>query len=100
MDRAGYLPLGIKPVRPHAHLRGCENMGSRPVQHLHITPYGHCLLCCEDYDERYVVGDLTVETVAEVLSGPRLAQLRRWIYGQEEAPDDFLCRRCVFARTP
>ncbi|MGH7960515.1 MAG: radical SAM/SPASM domain-containing protein, partial [Candidatus Binatia bacterium] len=100
MDRAGYLPLGVKSARPHAHLRGCENMGSRPIQHLHITPYGHCLLCCEDYDERYVVGDLTVETVAEVLAGPRLAQLRRWVYGQEEAPADFICRRCHFARTP
>jgi len=23
--------------------------------------------------------------------------LRRWTYGVEEAPDDFLCRQCEFA---
>jgi hypothetical protein len=26
-----------------------------------------------------------------------MARLRRWTYGVEEAPDDFLCRRCEFA---
>jgi hypothetical protein len=35
--------------------------------------------------------------VAEVLGGERIAQMRRWAYGVEDAPDDFLCRRCEFA---
>jgi hypothetical protein len=99
MDRAGRLPVGLKPPRPHARLCGCENVGSRPLQHLHITPRGKCVFCCEDYDERYVVGDLNTETVDEVLRGPELAKLRRWAYGQDEAPADFMCRRCVFARS-
>jgi hypothetical protein len=99
MDRAGRLPIGLKPPAPHARLCGCENLGSRPLQHLHITPQAKCLLCCEDYDEKYVVGDLTTQTVAEVLTGPELAKLRRWAYGQEEAPADFICRHCVFARS-
>ena len=83
---------------PHARLCGCDNVGSRPLEHLHITPYGKCVFCCEDYDENYVVGDLTAQTVGEVLGGPEIAQLRRWTYGQEDAPDDFICRRCIFAR--
>jgi hypothetical protein len=57
------------------------------------------VLCCEDYDEKYVVGDLTQETVAQVLTGDALAILRRWAYGLEDAPADFMCRKCVFART-
>ena len=99
MDRAGWLDVGLKPDAPKKQLAGCDNIGSRPLQHLHITPRGQCVLCCEDYDEKYVVGDLTKNTIAEVLEGPGLATMRRWVYGIEEAPDDFMCRDCVFART-
>lgn len=98
MDRAGWLDVGLKPPERKTKLRGCENVGSRPIEHLHVTPRGTCVLCCEDYDERYVVGDLTQSSIAEVLEGDAIAKLRRWIYGIEEAPDDFICRNCVFAR--
>jgi hypothetical protein len=98
MDRAGWLEIGLKPEEKKRHLRGCDNVGSRPLQHLHITPHGTCVLCCEDYDEKYVVGDLTTHTIAQVLEGPELAKMRRWTYGLEEAPEDFICRSCVFAR--
>ena len=99
MDRAGWLDVGLKPDAPKRQLAGCDNVGSRPLQHLHITPRGQCVLCCEDYDEKYVVGDLTRNTVAEVLEGPEIGTMRKWVYGIEEAPDDFMCRDCVFART-
>lgn len=98
MDRAGYLRVGLTPAKPPTRLAGCENIGSRPLQHLHITPHGQCVLCCEDYDEKYVVGDLTQSTVSEVLTGAALAQMRRWAYGIEDAPADFICRNCIYAR--
>jgi hypothetical protein len=28
-----------------------------------------------------------------------MALLRRWVYGVEEAPDDFICRQCIYALT-
>jgi MoaA/NifB/PqqE/SkfB family radical SAM enzyme len=98
MDRAGWLDVGLKPDDRARRLGGCDNVGSRPIQHLHITPHGKCVLCCEDYDEKYVVGDLTESSIAEVLAGDELAKMRRWVYGVEEAPADFMCRDCVFAR--
>lgn len=98
MDRAGWLDVGMKAADRSRPMAGCDNVGSRPLQHLHITPHGRCVLCCEDYDEKYVVGDLTTSSIEEVLAGDELAKLRRWIYGIEEAPDDFMCRDCVFAR--
>lgn len=98
MDRAGWLDVGLKPPARKAQLRGCDNVGSRPLQHLHITPAGKCVLCCEDYDEKYVVGDLTASSIAEVLESDAVSTLRKWVYGIEEAPDDFICRNCVFAR--
>jgi hypothetical protein len=98
MDRAGWLDVGLKPPERKRHLAGCDNVGSRPLQHLHITPRGKCVLCCEDYDERYVVGNLTNNTIDEVLQGDEIARLRRWVYGIDEAPADFICRNCIFAR--
>ena len=98
-DRAHYLTLEMERIPSHTTLRGCEQMGSRPLQHLHITAQGTCVLCCQDYGEQYGVGDLTRQTVAEVLTGPELARYRRWSYGLENAPDNFICRKCIFVRT-
>jgi hypothetical protein len=98
MDRAGWLDVGSKPEDRMQPLAGCDNIGSRPIQHLHVTPHGKCIFCCEDYDENYVIGDLSTHTIDAVLSGPEIARLRRWTYGVEEAPADFMCRDCVYAR--
>ncbi len=99
MDRAGYLQIGLKASTGGRQLCGCDNVGSRPLQHLHITPQAKVVLCCEDYDAKYVVGDLHRESVREVLTGPALALMRRWAYGLAEPPADFICRGCTFALT-
>jgi wyosine [tRNA(Phe)-imidazoG37] synthetase (radical SAM superfamily) len=96
-DRAGWLDVGIKTMTPKRKLAGCDLIGSRPIQHLHITPRGACILCCQDYDENYVVGELSTHSIAEVLASDEMAKMRRWTYGVEEAPDDFICRTCVWA---
>jgi len=95
-DRAGWLEIG-KTTPPIQRLAGCDLIGSRPIQHLHITPSGECILCCQDYDADYVVGNLSKQTVIEVLEGDDMARMRRMAYGLEDAPDDFICRRCTFA---
>ncbi len=97
MDRAGHVEAGQKVVDPAAPLRGCDNLGSRPFEHLHVSPRGRCVLCCEDYDEDWVVGDLTRQSVREVLEGEPLARFRRWAYGAGEAPPEFICRGCIYA---
>ncbi|HET9794771.1 MAG TPA: radical SAM/SPASM domain-containing protein [Thermoanaerobaculia bacterium] len=94
-SRAGQIGTILPP--PKKRLRGCELMGSRPFEHLHVNATGSAVLCCQDYYEKWTVGDLTRQSVAEVLGGERIAQMRRWAYGVEDAPDEFLCRRCEFA---
>ncbi|HYL06801.1 MAG TPA: radical SAM/SPASM domain-containing protein [Thermoanaerobaculia bacterium] len=96
-DRAGYLNIGLPTKHPGRKLRGCDHVGSRPLQHLHINPRGQCILCCQDYSESEVVGDLTANSVQEVLTGPAMAHMRRMVYGLEPAPDNFICRNCKFA---
>jgi hypothetical protein len=112
--RERFEPLGwdIRPFRirsrpasgtfvpsppPKKKLRGCELMGSRPFEHLHITATAKAVLCCQDYYEKLTIGDLNAQTVAEILGGDVMARLRRWSYGVDEAPANFLCRRCEFA---
>ncbi len=97
-DRAGYLQIGHSAKHPK-RLRGCNLVGSRPLQHLHVNPRGQCILCCQDYRETEVVGDLTRSSVAEVLRGPALVRARRWVYGIEDAPASYICRSCKFAIT-
>lgn len=99
MDRAGSVPVGLRPSSSDKRLAGCEQTGSRPVQWVHINPMGQAVLCCQDYHDQYVIGDLHEQTLDEVLSGPKMSLYRRWVYGMEEAPDDFICRRCIYALT-
>jgi hypothetical protein len=98
-DRAGYMYVGLRAPGGRRKLCGCEYVGSRPLQHLHITPRGKCVLCCQDYSETWEVGDLTQSSVDEVLTGPAMARARRWAYGLEEAPPDFICYNCRYALT-
>ncbi|HYC59433.1 MAG TPA: radical SAM/SPASM domain-containing protein [Thermoanaerobaculia bacterium] len=100
VDRgAWHLEVGKKAVARVGRLAGCELIGSRPLQHLHITATGDCILCCQDYDENYVVGHLKSQSVREVLEGDSMARMRRMAYGVEDSPEDFICRSCVFAIT-
>ena len=98
-DRAGYLQIGLRVDGRHKRLAGCDHVGSRPLQHLHITPRAKVVLCCQDYSESVEVGDLAESTVAEILTGPEMARMRRMVYGLEEAPANFICRNCKFAIT-
>jgi MoaA/NifB/PqqE/SkfB family radical SAM enzyme len=99
MDRAGSVPFGLRPEESNKRLCGCEQTGSRPLQWVHITPSGKCVLCCQDYHDRWVVGDLNEQNLHEILSGEPMARYRRWLHSVEEAPDDFICRHCIYART-
>jgi len=99
MDRAGAVPVGMHPETRHEQLRGCEQTGSRAVQWVHITPHGDCVLCCQDYFDQHIIGNLNEQKLDEILSGPRMSLLRRWVYGMETAPDDFICRGCIYALT-
>lgn len=99
MDRAGYLVVGLSRETPLKNLCGCEQTGSRPFQHLHITAQGKVLLCCQDYSETYVVGNIHNQSVDDILSSQAFADLRRKVYGLDNAPANFICRRCIYAQT-
>ena len=98
-DRAGYLEVGMIGDGVDRRLGGCDYMGSRPIQHIHINPYGQLLLCCQDYDEKEVLGDLREQSLAEILVSEPFARARRMVYGLEEAPASYICRNCKYSLT-
>lgn len=96
-DRAGYLDIGLAAEGRDLQVRGCDYMGSRPIEHLHVAASGKAVICCQDYDEGWVLGDLEKQSVSEILEGEAYAQARRMVYGVEAPPENFICSNCRYA---
>jgi hypothetical protein len=47
-----------------------------PFRDLNVWADGKAVLCCEDWNEEFVVGDLNTETIAEVWHGSRMTAAR------------------------
>jgi len=94
-NRAGNIDVGLGPGQ--GRRCGCDYMGSRPIEHIHITAAGRVVLCCQDYEERWVAGNLHESSLEDILASPQFARLRRMVYGLEPAPDDFVCAGCRYA---
>jgi radical SAM protein with 4Fe4S-binding SPASM domain len=90
-DRAGLLGGGhAKSIAMTGRLRGCDLVD----QWVHIAVNGNLFICCEDYHQNEVYGNIRDGSFEQLLSGPRAVQLRRRVYGDEDAPENFICRRC------
>lgn len=96
-DRAGYLDIGLAAKGKELKVRGCDYGGSRPIEHLHITAAANVVICCQDYDEGWVLGNLNTQSVREVLEGDEYARARRLVYGVDPAPSKFICANCSYA---
>ena len=100
MDRCGNVETVAAVPDRGEFLRGCEQTGSRVLEHIHVLTDGRCVLCCEDYGEKHVVGDLRTQSVVEVMRGEPLAQHRGKIYGASPCEAGYICRACAYAVQP
>jgi MoaA/NifB/PqqE/SkfB family radical SAM enzyme len=96
-DRAGYLEVGLRAQGRDLRVAGCDYMGSRPIEHVHITAAANIVLCCQDYDESWVLGNLESRSLREILDSEGYARARRQVYGVEAPPEDFICSNCRYA---
>lgn len=94
-DRAGLVPSDRPPVNV-MQLAGCSLQG-RTDRWLHIASSGNALLCCQDYLEHYVIDNASRSTLDDIISSPERKQFHAWTSGVEEAPADYICRRCAHA---
>jgi hypothetical protein len=73
---------------------GCERL----AHYLHISWEGKVFLCCQDYDQTVVLGDLTQESIASIMTSPLARQLRAELYGLAPMPAGRLCLNCNMLR--
>lgn len=90
-DRAGDGPAEFaQGVHVAGRLTGC----GWPVHHANISVTGDLFVCCNDYYQREVFGNIRDGSIHELMSGPTAVRLRQKVFGVTPAADDFLCRRC------
>jgi MoaA/NifB/PqqE/SkfB family radical SAM enzyme len=99
--------VNLKPYHPWGYQDALVTGIAREVGHLQAPPSlrgrrchefwrgftvlsdGRCVPCCNDYEGRLVLGDLTRQSLEEVWNGPVMRRLR----GDEQL-DNPLCRYC------
>lgn len=75
---------------------GCD----RIANHLHVSTEGKVFLCCQDYDQNVILGDLTQESVSAIMTGSKARQLRAEMFGLAPMQNGRLCLNChVLRRT-
>lgn len=79
----------------HKQLKGC--ISQRHNEWFHITAAGNVILCCQDYDEKYSVGNIANDRLVNIFNNIKFDQLRQQVDGVISAPADFICRSCIFA---
>ncbi|MDY7230464.1 radical SAM/SPASM domain-containing protein [Hyalangium rubrum] len=71
-------------------LSGC----TYALNQLNIAHDGKVFLCCQDFNQEYVFGDIRQQSLREIAESDRMVQLRRWIFGHEKPPERFICSQC------
>lgn len=97
-DRAGALKNEFNLDIYNESLRGCS-LEDRTRQWIHINATGKVILCCQDYFEEYVIGDLHHQSLFDIVNSEKLQKYNDWTTGIIEAPKNFICRYCTFAIT-
>jgi hypothetical protein len=70
-----------------------------PFRELNIWADGKAVLCCEDWNEEYVVGDLNANTLSQIWHGEQMTAVRaKHLAGRGQ--DILLCSRCNNWRVP
>jgi radical SAM protein with 4Fe4S-binding SPASM domain len=70
-----------------------------PFRDLNIWADGKVVLCCEDWNEEFVVGDLNTQTIREIWHGPELTEVRRK-HRARQGHAVSLCAKCDSWKSP
>ena len=92
-SRAGAIENELVQISSHSawqHYGGCD----RIVRQLHVSSEGKVFLCCQDYHQNVILGDLTQESVSAIMTGPLARQLRAEMFGLAPMQKGRLCLNC------
>lgn len=96
-NRAGKLDtedFGARYIHK-GRLNGCTVV----MGQLNVSYQGMLFLCCQDFDQEYVFGDLHVSSIQRIKSTDAFKKTMRHIFGLETPPKNFICSRCAWTET-
>ena len=87
-DRSGSVDLADNShIYIHGPLRECSRITGANI----LMPNGNVILCCSDYAQKHVLGNLLNQTYDEIYSSIELQRIRQ---GLTDEAVDLICRRC------
>lgn len=96
-DRAGLLDVpnyGNHQWHRGQLLNGC----ALAARFINVSIDGDVFLCAQDYYKSNVIGNIHNKSLRAILEGDTAQQYRRWVFGVDSPPKDFICRRCQWTR--
>ncbi len=80
--------------RADERFAGCD----RIVDHVHVSWQGQCFLCCEDYHQQHIFGELLRDDLMTIMTGEPASQWRAELYGLVPMRQETICRSCATLR--
>ena len=96
VEFSGKSPKVLKNKPFQEQMQGC--LWERHTEWMHFNADGDAILCCQDYHSKYNVGSIDNASVEELFNSEQMNQWRDWMEGRQSAPQDFMCRNCLFAK--
>lgn len=95
-DRAGSLPPPYHQGYQHGNVIGCA-LDNRYSDWIHVTVSGNWVLCCQDYDELYVFGNVFNQAVRDIAASTRRRDVVANAMGRPGDATLSICRKCHHA---
>lgn len=96
VNRAGNLPGTYQILR--SRICGCSDQ--MPYRMAAIVYTGEVVLCCMDWRQEQVLGNIQHDSLAAIWRSERRRQVLSYIAGSPHTPADFICKRCEESMDP
>ncbi len=96
-DRAGKLENKYNKkiyIKEKKLFGGCNSV----LRYLNVDILGNLFICCNDYDKRYIWGNILNGELKEIINSPQIIDIRKKIFGYKEADKNFICRKCNYMK--
>jgi len=94
-SRAGLVDNAyVQPVSHGSSLNGCLMQLSQMC----VSHEGKAFVCSNDFDQKYVMGDVTRQSIKEIAEGDSFVEYRSQLLGITRPTADFICARCEWTQ--